>query len=125
MSVVNKIENKTAHLAIVGQGYVGLPLAVEFARSGFQVTGIDTDPDRIDALSRGESYIPDVPGEQLQEVIQAGRFRATSDVAVLADQDVIIISSAYRLRSGSPRIPILLMWSLPPRMSRDTFAHPS
>jgi UDP-N-acetyl-D-glucosamine dehydrogenase len=100
MSLLRKIEDKTARLAIVGQGYVGLPLAVEFARAGFPVAGIDTDPDRVGALSRCESYVPDVPNEQLQEVIQAGRFLATSDVAVLADQDVVIICVPTPLRKS-------------------------
>src|SRR5262245_23447489 len=100
MSLLVKIEDKTARLAIVGQGYVGLPLAVEFARAGFPVAGIDTDPDRVGALSRGESYVPDVPNEQLQEVIRAGRFLATANVAVLADQDVVVICVPTPLRKS-------------------------
>src|SRR5262249_3773503 len=100
MSLLVKIEDKTARLAIVGQGYVGLPLAVEFARAGFPVAGIDTNPDRVGALSRGASYVPDVPNEQLQEVIRAGRFLATANVAVLADQDVVVICVPTPLRKS-------------------------
>ena len=100
MSILDRIEDKTARIAVLGQGYVGLPLAVAFACSGFRVTGLDTAADRIDALQRGESYIPDVPSEQLQEVVQAGRFRATSDVAVLAEQDVVIICVPTPLRKS-------------------------
>jgi UDP-N-acetyl-D-glucosamine dehydrogenase len=100
MSLLFKIEHKTARIAVVGQGYVGLPLAVEFARCGFRVTGIDTDPARITALERGESYVPDVPSEQLHEVVQAGRFLATSDTAVLGGQDVVIICVPTPLRKA-------------------------
>jgi len=100
VNLLDKIEHRTARIAVVGQGYVGLLLAVEFARSGFRVTGIDTDPDRIGALCRGESYIPDVPGEQLREVIEAGRFLATADVTVLEDQDVVIICVPTPLRKA-------------------------
>jgi UDP-N-acetyl-D-glucosamine dehydrogenase len=100
MSLETLIETKAARLAVIGQGYVGLPLAVEFARSGFRVTGIDADPERVAALTRGRSYIPDVPTEHLQEVIQAGRFAATSDVAVLAEQDAIVICVPTPLRKA-------------------------
>jgi UDP-N-acetyl-D-glucosamine dehydrogenase len=95
-----KIEERAARIAIVGQGYVGLPLAVEFAQTGFRVTGLDADQERIAALTRGVSYIPDVPGEHLQQVIQAGRFVATSEVGVLGDQDVIIICVPTPLRKS-------------------------
>src|SRR6266508_5584504 len=100
MSLQTRIEEKTARVAIVGHGYVGLPLAVEFARAGFRVTGLESDSERVAALTRGESYIPDVPTEMLQQVIQAGRFVATSDVAVLADQDVIVLCVPTPLRKS-------------------------
>ncbi len=100
MSLQTRIEEKTARVAIVGQGYVGLPLAVEFARAGFRVTGLESDGERVAALTRGESYIPDVPTEMLQQVIQAGRFVATSNVAVLADQDVIVLCVPTPLRKS-------------------------
>jgi UDP-N-acetyl-D-glucosamine dehydrogenase len=98
MSLQSKIESKAARIAIVGQGYVGLPLAVEFARSGFRVTGIDSDSGRVQMLRRGESYIPDVPSEHLQEVIDAGRFDATSDMAILREPDAIVICVPTPLR---------------------------
>ncbi len=56
-----KIESHQARVGVVGLGYVGLPLAVEFAQAGFSVTGIDIDQSKVDALNRGESYIQDVP----------------------------------------------------------------
>jgi UDP-N-acetyl-D-glucosamine dehydrogenase len=100
MSLQAKIEEKAARIAIVGQGYVGLPLAVEFAQTGFRVTGIEADPARLAALSRGESYIPDVLSEHLQQVIQARRFFATSDVGALAEQDAIVICVPTPLRKS-------------------------
>lgn len=100
MSLAARIDTKAARLGIIGQGYVGLPLAVEFARSGIQVTGIDTDETRVEALNRGQSYIPDVAAEQLQEVIQTGRFGATSDFGVLPEQDAILICVPTPLRKS-------------------------
>jgi UDP-N-acetyl-D-glucosamine dehydrogenase len=109
MSLRTRIEDRTARIAVIGQGYVGLPLAVEFARSGFHVTGIDTDPQRIEALSRGDSYLPDVPEEHLREVLDAGRFVATSEPSVLRDQDAIVICVPTPLRkSRDPDISYVL-----------------
>jgi len=85
------IATHAARLTIIGQGYVGLPLAVEFAKAGFPVTGLDTDLDRVTALATGRSHVPDVPSEELQALLTAGRYRATTDAAVLADSDVIVI----------------------------------
>jgi UDP-N-acetyl-D-glucosamine dehydrogenase len=100
MSLQDRLERRTGRVAVVGQGYVGLPLAVEFARSGFHVTGLDTDPDRVAALGRGESYIPDVPTEDLRGVIDAGRFAASADVAGLAEQDAIVLCVPTPLRKS-------------------------
>src|SRR6266540_2507770 len=100
MSLQTRIEEKTARVTIVGQGYVGLPLAVELVRAGFRVTGLESDGERAAALTRGESYIQDVTTEMLQQVIQAGRFVATSDVAALADQDVIVLCVPTPLRKS-------------------------
>src|SRR5207247_4419108 len=86
-----RIATHTARLTIIGQGYVGLPLAVEFAKGGFPVTGLDTDRDRVTALATGRSHVPDVPSEELQALLKAGRYRTTTDAAVLADSDVIVI----------------------------------
>jgi UDP-N-acetyl-D-glucosamine dehydrogenase len=99
-SLRTSIEDKTARVTVVGQGYVGLPLAVELARVGFRVTGLEADPERVAALGRGESYIPDVPAEALQQVIEAGRFVATTDMTTLADQDVIVLCVPTPLRKS-------------------------
>ena len=86
-----RIEAHTARITVIGQGYVGLPLAVEFAKTGFPVTGLDTDPDRVAALASGRSHIPDVPSDELQALLRAGRYRAVAEPAALADSDAVII----------------------------------
>jgi UDP-N-acetyl-D-glucosamine dehydrogenase len=100
MSLYAKIEEKTASVVVIGQGYVGLPLAVEFARSGFRVTGVDADEPRVAALLRGDSYIPDVSAEHLKEVIDLGRYVATSDVQCVAEHDAIVICVPTPLRKS-------------------------
>jgi len=100
VSLKTKIEDRSARIAVVGQGYVGLPLAVEFAQAGFQVTGIDADGDRVQALMRGDSYIPDVPSAHLQSMIAAGRYAASADPAALAGQDVVVLCVPTPLRKS-------------------------
>ncbi|MGH7263768.1 MAG: nucleotide sugar dehydrogenase [Candidatus Rokuibacteriota bacterium] len=89
--LADRIRSHDARLAIVGQGYVGLPLAVEFARVGFRVTGLDTDLDRVGALNAGRSYIQDVASAELEDLLGQGRYAATGDAGVLADSDAVII----------------------------------
>ncbi|PYM54299.1 MAG: hypothetical protein DMD79_24835, partial [Candidatus Rokuibacteriota bacterium] len=86
-----RIGTHAARVTIIGQGYVGLPLAVEFAKAGFSVTGLDTDLDRVTALATGRSYVPDVSSERLQAVLRAGRYHATTEPAVLAESDAVLI----------------------------------
>jgi len=86
-----KIEARTARAAIIGLGYVGLPLAIAVARSGFAVTGFDIDPKKIVALDARRSYIDAVTNEALTAEIDAGRFSSTTDFASLSDCDVIVI----------------------------------
>ena len=93
-----KIESKTARVGIVGLGYVGLPLAVEFAKAGFHVTGIDLQQSRVDHLMKGESYIQDVPGSEVTQLVNAGRFDATTDFSVVRDLDTINICVPTPLR---------------------------
>jgi len=78
-----KIANRTAKCAIIGLGYVGLPLAVELAETGFTVYGIDKSTDKVDAVNRGESYIPDVPGDAVRTVLDAGKLKATTDFSIM------------------------------------------
>lgn len=89
--LLERIHNKTARLGIVGLGYVGLPLAVEFARAGLRVLGVDLDPAKIQALERGESYIGDVPATAVKELVGQGRFTASTDYATLNTVDAVCI----------------------------------
>ena len=93
-----KIDTKTAHVGIVGLGYVGLPLAVEFAKAGFHVTGIDLQRSRIDRLMQGESYIQDVPTSDVAQLVKDGRLDATADFSVVRDLDTINICVPTPLR---------------------------
>jgi UDP-N-acetyl-D-glucosamine dehydrogenase len=86
-----KIATHRAHAGVIGLGYVGLPLAITLARSGFAVTGFDIDPGKIISLDAGRSYIEAVTNEALTGEAKAGRFRSTSDFAELSNCDVIII----------------------------------
>src|SRR5271168_3479097 len=93
-----KIASRRARVGIIGLGYVGLPLAVEFAKAGFQVTGIDIDESKVADLNRGESYIQDVPSETLRPLVEAGKFRATVDFSAVQDLDTINIAVPTPLR---------------------------
>src|SRR5579872_6881415 len=93
-----KIKSRTARVGIVGLGYVGLPLAVEFAKAGFSVTGIDVQESKIAKLKRGESYVQDVPTESLRPLVETGKFSATTDFSAVADLDTINIAVPTPLR---------------------------
>jgi UDP-N-acetyl-D-glucosamine dehydrogenase len=96
--LLDRIQKKTARIGIIGLGYVGLPLAVEFARAGFDVTGFDVDESKNSQINAGKSYIPDVPNDDLDAVVTAGRLRATSDMTKLGDMDVVDICVPTPLR---------------------------
>src|SRR5271157_4346483 len=93
-----KIETKTAHVGIVGLAYVGLPLAVEFAKAGFHVTGIDLQQSRVDRLMKGESYIQDVPSSEVAQLVRDRRLDATTDFSVVRDLDTVNICVPTPLR---------------------------
>jgi UDP-N-acetyl-D-glucosamine dehydrogenase len=93
-----KLVTRTARTGVVGLGYVGLPLAVELARAGFDTTGIDLDVRKVELLNRGESYIQDVPSRDVAELGRAGRLRATTDPAVVSDLDTLNICVPTPLR---------------------------
>lgn len=90
-TLLEAIESKNAVLGVVGLGYVGLPLAVEMVKQGFQVIGIDLDPAKINRISQGDSYIHDIPSATLAEVVKSGRFKATDDYSSIKDIDAISI----------------------------------
>jgi UDP-N-acetyl-D-glucosamine dehydrogenase len=94
MNLLDKIEKRQAQVTVIGLGYVGLPLAIAFAEAGFPVTGVDVDPDRVDKINRGESFVQDVPSEILAKYVQAtegGSLRTTTEFGALADADAVII----------------------------------
>src|SRR5580765_2457384 len=93
-----KIETHQAQVGVVGLGYVGLPLVVEFAQAGFCVTGIDVQQSKVDAINRGESYIQDVPTADVQALVKAGKIRATTDFSVVRELDTINICVPTPLR---------------------------
>ncbi len=93
-----KIDAREARIGVIGLGYVGLPLAVELGGAGFSVVGFDVDTTKVRSLDEGRSYIGDVPSEDLQTQIDAGKFEATTDFAKLADVDVINICVPTPLR---------------------------
>ena len=98
MALQRKIEQKRARVAIIGLGYVGLPLAVEFAKAGFPVTGIEVDRSKAAMLRKGKSYVQDVPGEELEPLIRRQRLRVTGDCGTLERADAIIICVPTPLR---------------------------
>jgi UDP-N-acetyl-D-glucosamine dehydrogenase len=96
--LIERIERRSARCGVIGLGYVGLPLALELAKAGFRVTGIDLDERKIQAIQAGASYIVDVSDEEIAEPVRAGRFSATSDFAVIRDLDTINICVPTPLR---------------------------
>jgi len=86
-----RLEKHTARLAVIGLGYVGLPLAVEMAQAGFEVVGIDIDEKRVRQLNEGQSYIQDVPTADVAELVRQKRFKATTDFSALKTCDTVNI----------------------------------
>ena len=93
-----KIIKKSAVIGIVGLGYVGLPLAFEFARKGFAVIGLDTDSKRIKSVNSGRCYIRDIDGAEFGRLCRRKQSRATSDYSVLRESDVVIVCVPTSLR---------------------------
>ncbi|HKI83582.1 MAG TPA: nucleotide sugar dehydrogenase [Candidatus Krumholzibacteria bacterium] len=91
MTFQEKLKDGSARLAVIGLGYVGLPLAVEYAKSGFTVTGIDLDSRKVERLARGESYVGDVKSDTVAQLVAKGRLSATTDFSVLKSCDSVNI----------------------------------
>ena len=89
--LLEKIKNRTAVVGVIGLGYVGLPLAVLQAKTGYRVIGLDEAADKVERVNRGESYIADVDGEELRKVVREGRLSATRDFGALRECDVVLI----------------------------------
>ena len=91
MSLINKIRNKEANIGVIGLGYVGLPLAVEFGKAGFNVTGIDIDDNKVTSINNGDNYISDIDDSLLADLVKKGKLKATKDNKVIANLDAISI----------------------------------
>ena len=100
-ALLDALRDRSAHVVIIGQGYVGLPVAMRAAEAGFRVTGFEVDARRLAALQDGHSYVEDVPDERLRAAIAAG-YTATDSIGDLAGFDVAVISVPTPLREGTP-----------------------
>src|ERR1051325_1256135 len=96
--LLSKIIERRAVIGVIGLGYVGLPLAVEFGRGGMRVIGFDLDSARIETINGGRSYIPDVPTEMVQTLVERNKLSATTDFSKLAETDAVIICVPTPLR---------------------------
>ena len=108
-TLMTKLSYRTASVAVLGLGYVGLPLAVAFAEAGFEVTGIDPDRRKVDTINRGESYIQDVSSEQVARLVAEKKISATTDFSALQDADAVSICVPTPLRkTGDPDLSFIL-----------------
>ena len=98
MALREKILDRSARIGVIGLGYVGLPLAVEFARAGYATVGIDVDAQRVDKIAAGRSYIQDVPASVVSDLVSTGRLKATTDYKVLKNLDAVSICVPTPLR---------------------------
>jgi UDP-N-acetyl-D-glucosamine dehydrogenase len=97
-ALLEKVRQKNGRVGIIGLGYVGLPLAVEFAKAGLQVTGLDLDRERVKALNAGRCYIPDVSADDVGSLVASGKLRADVSAEVLKTLDIVIICVPTPLR---------------------------
>jgi UDP-N-acetyl-D-glucosamine dehydrogenase len=97
-ALAEKISSRAARVGVVGLGYVGLPLAVEYAEAGFHVTGIDLSEEKVARINAGDSYIGDVPSGAVQPLVANGKLRATTDFSAVRDLDTINICVPTPLR---------------------------
>src|SRR5687767_8683814 len=108
-TLIKNLQEKKARIAILGLGYVGLPLAVVFAEAGFRVTGIDPDSRKVDSLNKGISYIPDVKTEAIDKLAKSGNLTATTDFSVLNEMDAVSICVPTPLRqTGDPDMSFII-----------------
>lgn len=90
-ALIEKLQNRKARLSVLGLGYVGLPLAVAYAKAGFEVVGFDLSQEKVDAINRKSSYIIDITDQELAEAVKPGGLRATTDFSELAKVDAVNI----------------------------------
>ncbi len=122
-NILNNLEGKETNVGIVGLGYVGLPLAVEFVRAGIDVTGLEISEEKVNSLKNGESYIQDIDSSVLSEVMETGNFHPTTDQTVLEKMDAVIICVPTPLRkSRDPDLSFIVKASetVAQNISKDT-----
>ena len=90
--LIEKLENKTAKLGVVGLGYVGLPLAVEKAKAGYEVIGFDVQDKKVEMVNQGHNYIGDVVDADLKKIIEEGKLKATTDFSFVSEVDAVSIA---------------------------------
>ncbi len=89
--LIDLIKNQKANIGVIGLGYVGLPLVIEFGRAGFSVTGFDIDKNKVEQLTAGKSYIRHLSGEIISELVSSGKFLATTEFAKVSQMDCLLI----------------------------------
>ena len=108
-SLIKKIETREARIGVVGLGYVGLPLAVEFAEAGFSVIGFEVSAPKVESVNRGESYVGDVSSERLAGSVKAGKLEASLDYDRLGEADAICICVPTPLnKTGDPDVSYII-----------------
>ncbi len=108
-ALLNKLTDRSAVVAILGLGYVGLPLAVVFAEAGFKVIGVDPVAEKVERINRGDSYVMDIPSEQVARLVQSGRLSATTDFSVCTQADAVSICVPTPLRqTGDPDLSFII-----------------
>jgi UDP-N-acetyl-D-glucosamine dehydrogenase len=108
-ALIDKLSNRSAVIAILGLGYVGLPLAVVFAEAGFKVIGVDPIAEKVERINRGDSYVMDIPSEQLAALVTAGKITATTDFSVCTQADAVSICVPTPLRkTGDPDLSFII-----------------
>ena len=108
-TLLNSLRDHSARIGILGLGYVGLPLASAFGEAGFQITGVDPDPRKVNSVNNGESYVQDVPSAQIAKLLKLGRLSATTDFSALQNCDAVSICVPTPLRkTGDPDMSFIL-----------------
>jgi UDP-N-acetyl-D-mannosaminuronate dehydrogenase len=108
--LTERMKDRTAVVAVIGLGYVGLPMAIELGKAGFEVIGVDVSSEKVTTIEVGKSDVGDVPDFEVAGLKSVGKLRATTDYSDLADADVIIICvAAAASKDPRPRSPTLVV----------------
>ena len=103
MSLIDKINDKSAKIGVIGLGYVGLPLAIEFTNAGYEVTGIDVDKKKVDSINLGKNYIKDVKDNVLKNAVNEKLLTASTNFEEVKNLDAISICVPTPLNKRKPR----------------------